>query len=332
MRKRALVIGIVAAVVVMVAAVYIHVHRQALIPISTPSLTPTPYPAPTAIQVRVGTLPDDDALPLFVARDEGIFERYGLSVELMPFHSAFERDAALTAGEIEASISDPIAVILMQAAGIDVKIVGVEMGKDPELGGFCIVAAPGSDIKTVEDLEGKTIAISRNTIIDFVTDKMLGDVDAKRIDVKKMPERVQMLISGDVDAATLPDILARYAMCQNATLVASENTFGGNLSFTVTVFRGDFVNENPEAVRKFIKAYGEAVNMINTNPEAYKELAVEVAKIPEEVVTEYSVPFFPPPQPYPETFRNNFEEVVAWALNKGLIKDEIAFEDCVWVA
>ena len=320
MRKSMVVAGVI-VIAVVVATAYIYVFYRAPVTTHTPPAT-----------IRVGTLPDDDVLPLFVAKEEGIFEKYGLSVELVPFRSAFDRDAALIANEIDASISDPVAVILMRAAGYDIRIVGVEMGKDPELGGFCIVASPGSDIKTVEDLEGKAIAISSNTIIDFVTDKMLAGVDAERVEIKRMPERVQMLISGEVDAATLPDILARYAMSQGATLVASENMFGGNLSFTVTVFRGDFVSESQETVRRFINAYEEAVERINTNPEAYKELAVEVAKIPEEVVAEYSVPTFPMPQPYPEEFRRNFEEVLEWARSKELVEEEIAFENCVWVA
>jgi len=55
-----------------------------------------------------------------------------------------------------------------------VKAVSLVMGATVDEGRFAMMAAPGSDID-VEGLKGKKLAISKNTIIEYVADQMLID-------------------------------------------------------------------------------------------------------------------------------------------------------------
>ncbi|MCK4476467.1 MAG: ABC transporter substrate-binding protein [Methanophagales archaeon] len=278
-------------------------------------------------KIKVGVMPDEATLPYYVAEKEGIFTNYGLDVEVVPFLSAMERDSALMAGEIDAGENDPVGVILLQNAGYDARVVGLELQETAEKMRFAIVASPSSNINSIEDLEGKKIAISSNTIIEYLTDTLLGDVHADKVEVKKVPIRMQMLLDNEVDAATLPEPLASYAIFKGAKLIISDDMLTRSVSQTVIVFSADFIKENPESVDKFLDAYGEAVERINSDPESYRALLVEKIRIPEEIAGSYKMATYLQPQPYP---REKFEEVLNWMQNEDLVQRDISYEDIVY--
>ncbi|MHC1610626.1 MAG: ABC transporter substrate-binding protein [Candidatus Methanospirareceae archaeon] len=279
------------------------------------------------IAMKVGTMPDEATLPYYVAEREGIFAEHGLDVEVVPFTSAMERDSALIGGEIDAGQNDPVGVLVLRNAGYDVKIVSRELEETPEHMRIAIVASPQSGITSVEDLEGKQLVISRNTIMEWVADNLLGNVSVKKIEEKRVPIRMQMLLDNKYEAAILPEPLASYAIHRGATKVISDSELDKTVSETVIVFRGEFIDEHPESVSKFLDAYDEAVERINANPENYREMLVEIAKIPEEIAESYRMATYMKAQRYP---RDSFEDVLSWMKGKGLVTQEIIYEDVIY--
>jgi NitT/TauT family transport system substrate-binding protein len=279
------------------------------------------------ITIKVGAMPDEATLPYYVAAREGIFANHGLDVEVVPFMSALERDSALIAGEIDAGENDPVGVLVLRNAGYNIMIVSTELQETPDKMRFAILASPNSNISSVEDLEGKKIAISRNTIIEWVTDALLGGVNTSKIEEKRVPLRLQMLLADEVDAATLAEPLASYAIHMGAPLLISDSMLDETISHTVIVFRGDFIQEYPESVDKFLDAYDEAVDRINANPENYRALVVEIAKVPEEIAGSYRMATYMKAQPYPS---DKFEAVLSWMQSKDLVTREILYEDVIY--
>ena len=280
-----------------------------------------------ATKIEIGVMPDEATLPYYVAAQEGIFTNHGLNVEIIPFLSAMERDSALIAGEIDGAENDPVGVALMRNAGYDLKIVSIELQETPAKMRFAILASPASNISSVADLNGKKIAISRNTIIEYITDTLVGDTAVEKVEVKKVPLRMQMLLNNEIDAATLPEPLASYALYKGARLVISDSMLNRTISQTVIVFRADFLNNNSEAVNEFLAAYGEAVNRINANPEKYRALLVEKTHIPPEIASNYTIATYLQPRVYPET---DFDTVIHWLRAKNLLHRTISYKDTIW--
>jgi NitT/TauT family transport system substrate-binding protein len=283
--------------------------------------------AEEAIAMKVGAMPDEATLPYYVAEREGIFAEHGLDVEVVPFMSAMERDSAFIAAEIDAEQNDPVGVLVLRNAGYNAKVVNREMHETPEKMRFVILASPQSNATSVEDLEGKKVAISSNTVIEWIADNLLGDVTTEKIEVKKVPIRMQMLLEGQYEAATLAEPLASYAIHKGAKLVISDSEFDKTIGYTVTVFRGEFIEEHPESVAQFLAAYDEAVERINANPENYRSLLVEIAKVPEEIASSYHMGTYMPSKQYP---RDNFEDVLSWMESKDLVTQEILYEDLIY--
>ncbi|MFV9677857.1 MAG: MetQ/NlpA family ABC transporter substrate-binding protein, partial [Methanosarcinales archaeon] len=276
----------------------------------------------------LGVMPDEATLPYYVADAEGIFADHGLNIEIVPFMSAMERDAALTAGELDAGENDPVGVLLLRNAGYDVKIVSLELQETGDKMRFAIIAGSQSNISSVADLEGREIAISSNTVIEYITDALRGDVQLQKLEVKKVPIRMQMLLDKEIDAATLPEPLASYALFQGANLVISDAMLNRTISQTVIVFSGDYIEKHPDSVDTFLDAYSEAVSRINANPENYRLLLVEKTRIPEEIAAEYKIATYLPPQQYP---KDKYDKVLQWMQSKDLVQHEIAYEDVVFV-
>ena len=275
--------------------------------------------------IKIGVMPDEAALPYYVAERDGIFADHGVKVKVVPFQSALERDNALTDGKIDAAESDPVGAILLRNAGFDAKIVNIELQETPEKLRFAIVVNSGSGISSVGDLEGRKIAIPRDTMIEYITDALLGDVDMDKVAVDEVPAQMQMVLD-DVDAATLPEPLVSYAIHRGAKLILSDATLNRGISQTVMVSSGKFIKKNPKRMTKFLDAYREAVERINAASENYRALLVETVRIPEEIAESYTIATYLQPQQYP---REKFESVLIWMQSRDLIRNGISYTDMV---
>ncbi|WP_028581713.1 MetQ/NlpA family ABC transporter substrate-binding protein [Desulfogranum japonicum] len=281
--------------------------------------------------LKIGTLLIEDVVPMYVAEQEGLYSQQGIKVELVPFLSALERDSALTAGAIDGALSDPVGSILLDQGRNQVKITSLCLGKTPQEGVFAILAAPKSDLKTIEQLKGVPIAVSNATIIEYVTDRLLveqgfSEEEIEKIEIKKMPIRMQMLLSGAVKAATLPEPLASVARTKGAIQILADDQAAESLSQTVLIFRSQVLEQRKDDVSRFFAAYGKAVELINASPETYRALFVEKGRIPPDLASNYPIPTYPPPQPFSISL---YAPVMDWLTAKGVVKP-VAYEYMVY--
>ena len=272
-------------------------------------------PAPAKpIAVKIGTLPTEDSLPLWVAEQEGLFTKAGLpSVEIVLFQSAQERDAALAAGAIDGFMGDIIAAANLEAGGTPVTIATIMLGADQAQGRFGIVApktwTDGTGAEALKKLANVPVGTSSATIQEYVLDGLMrqagvADDQVKVEEVKKVPVRFELLMSGKLKAAALPEPFLSLAELQGAKLLADDTSktpegFGTeNLSQTILLFSDAFLRktggvESEIAVKK---AWDEAVALINADPNAYRDLLVEKARLPEPLKATYQVNTYPTAQ------------------------------------
>ena len=277
--------------------------------------------------MKIGLLPIVDSLPFFVAAEKGYFQAAGINVETINFHSAIERDSAIQAREIDGTLGDILAVAALNNGGTSTKIVSLGLGETGKEGRFAILSSPGSGITKPEQLRNVPVAISTNSIIEYVTDNLLSEQGLKPEEIKKesipkIPVRFNLLMEDQIKAACLPDPLAALAESKGAKLVVDDTAT--NLSQTVIYFRNDYLDKNGGAVTKFLKAYARAAKDINENPDAYRSLLVEKAGVPQEALDVFKVDHYPAPQ-LPE--KQQVEKVVQWMMSKGLLKQQFNYED-----
>src|SRR5688572_26336494 len=120
---------------------------------------------PETKTLKIAVLPIIDTLPMFVAQQEGLFEKYGVGVEFIPVASAPERDQLLAAGGADGTVNETLAVMLFNREEIQLQVVRYALRPTRGNGHFFILASAQSGITSIEGLRGVEIGVSEGTII-----------------------------------------------------------------------------------------------------------------------------------------------------------------------
>lgn len=281
--------------------------------------------------LKLALLPVEDNFPFFVAEEEGLFKKAGLKVELIPVNSARDRDILIQGKSVDGIEADIIAASLLRKGGTHVKIISLAMGATPEEGRFVLLLRPGSPIASPQGLKGATLGISENTIIEYVADRMLelsgvNPGEVQKVAVPQIPERLQLLLAGRLEAAVLPDPFATLAEQKGCRVLLDDSKMGTNLSQSVIIFREDSLKAKGQSVKKLLQIYNEAARMVSENPGKYYDLFLEKARIPGELKGVYLTPKYSPAQ---LPGRGEVEEVQRWMMAKGLLPQPYSYEELV---
>lgn len=280
--------------------------------------------------LRIVVLPILDALPMYVAQQEGYFEENGVDVEFIPASSAAERDQIIAARQGDGMINDLIATLFYNQDEIQIQIVRFARTATPDFAQFSILSAPNSGITDVEGLRNVEIGISEGSVIEYTTDRLLeaegiSTDEIVTIAVPKIPDRMSLLTSGELLAANMPDPLSLLAMQSGATVIVDDTQHPeyGNSEIS---FRKDVIDQNPEAIRGFLAAIEKAVNEINADPTKWDNLLSERQLVPAPLIGTYKIPVFPTAS---VPSNSQWQDALAWAKGKAYLTNDVAYSESV---
>jgi NitT/TauT family transport system substrate-binding protein len=197
-------------------------------------------------------------LSFFVAKDAGIFKNHGLDVDLVQVAGAVQT-SALVAGEIDflTGITSPLVAA---ARGLPFK--GIMITHDRPL--FWVIANP--DIRRVEDLVGKSVAVDRlGTLQDIVARDLVkrkgGNPEKMTfIQTGSVSNSVQSLAQGSVAAALL-SLPHNVVMTQKGYReVASATELNMRAASGGIATREAKLKQEPAQVKAVLRAILEAVD------------------------------------------------------------------------
>jgi NitT/TauT family transport system substrate-binding protein len=267
---------------------------------------------------------------MYVAQQEGLFEARGLTVEFIPAASAAERDQIITAGQADGMINEVVSTLLYNKDAIQVQIVRFARNATATSPQYYVLASAQSGITTPEGLKGVEIGMSQGTVIEYITDRLLqaeglATEDIKSLAVPKIDVRMNLLASGELSAATLPDPFATLAIQQGAVIVTDDSKHP-EFGYSTIAFRKAFIDQNPQAITAFLAAIEEAIQRINADPAKYENLLTEQSLIPAPLAGSYPMPPFPGASVPSQA---QWDDVLAWMKGKGLIDKDVSYSDSV---
>ncbi len=280
--------------------------------------------------LKIALIPVLDTLPVHIAQKQGLFEKHGVKVELIPVGSAPERDQLISAAQADGMVNEVLSTLFYNKDEIKVVTVRYARAATEKIPLFRILTAKNSGILSPNDLKGVEIGISEGTIIEYLTDRLLEKAgipaeEIKTVPVPKIDVRLSLLSSGELKAAMLPEPFATLAIQQNAVAVI-DDTLLPELSFSTITFRKEVVDKNPQAVQGFLAAIEEAVSAINANPDQWNSLMTELKLVPAPIAGSFSVPPFITAGVPTE---QQWNDVVAWAKAKGLLNKDVSYQESV---
>jgi NitT/TauT family transport system substrate-binding protein len=280
--------------------------------------------------LKIAVLPIIDTLPMYVAQQEGLFAKYGVNVEFVPVASAPERDQILAAGQADGTINETLAVMAFNKATVQMQVVRYALRPTEGHGHFFIIASGQSGITDVNGLKGVEIGVSQGTVIEYVTDRILQAEgftadDIKTIAVPKMPDRMALLASGELQAGVMPDPLASLVVGQGGVIVADDSKYP-EYGFSVISFRKAVIDENPDTVKGFLAAIEEATKLVNADPAKYRNLLSEQNLVPAPLLDKYQAPVFPSAGVPSEA---EWQDALNWLHEKGMLDVDVSYADSV---
>ncbi len=202
-------------------------------------------------------------IPLWIAKDAGLFEKYGLNVNLVVIAAGNAAIGALAGGDVEVLGAPGTTTLVSAANGLPVAIIGT-FGP----GAWKLVAHPG--IASAHELRGKTVGISRlGTGIEFATRRALlklGLVPGKDVNIlatglAESNKRIMVMLQGKIDATLVsPDnVYEAETKGWKLSTLADLNDLGIYTSASDLSSRRDFLKNQRRRARAFMMAYCEAI-------------------------------------------------------------------------
>ncbi|MGN0401212.1 MAG: ABC transporter substrate-binding protein [Acetatifactor sp.] len=155
----------------------------------------------------------------------------------------------------------------------------------------------------IRDLRGKTVYLTgKGTTPDYVLQIVLAEngltAEDCRLEYKSEATEVAALLAANPDAIGLlpqPFVTAACAQNQELSVIFDMNEEwnriqGRGMVTGVTVVRKEFLEQNEEAVKEFLKDHAASTGAINENPAAGAVYAVEAGIVAKEPIAQKAIP------------------------------------------
>jgi NitT/TauT family transport system substrate-binding protein len=266
-------------------------------PVSSPTET-TEAPL-EQYTVRVAALPIAETGALWAAIDEGIFEKHGITVEIVPAQGGAQAIPALLSGDIQFAIGQPFGPFRADGQDLGIVIISdyansLPDGKDVN----AVVALDSSGIDGPADLAGKRVSVNSLgaagdvTIMQAVKDAGGDPTTIEFVEVA-FPEVPAQLAAGTIDAAWAPDPFMSIVDGGDGHIVVHpyQATIPG-LTVLTNITTQDILDNEPQMVAQYSAAMEEALAWANENEDAVRAAIATNLEIPEEAAAGITLPMF----------------------------------------
>jgi len=226
-----------------------------------------PYQAQAKLLAAYISDSPSSSVPEWIAKETGLFKKYGLDLDLVFIDGSTRGIQALMAGDLSFTEAVGTSAINGKLAGGNIAIVNGLVNTLP----YYIVGSPA--IKSPEDLKGRTAAVHiPGTAADFALRLALKRVgipynQIKAITVGGGPARIMALINGQVEFTVASDAEKFQGERQGQKTIIDMAEFKVPFQFTCTVTTDKMIREQPDNVRRMVEALAAGVHFFKTNKE-----------------------------------------------------------------
>ncbi len=173
------------------------------------------------------------------------------------------------------------------------------------LGVLYLVGKDASGVTSINDLAGKTVALSGSGgvpqyAMEYILDKA-GIKDKVTLNyLTDHASTAQALLAGDAELAVLPQPFVTQVLAKDQSMKILldinkewDAASGGSsvLSMGCLAVRKDFADANPEFIAEFLKQYEASVDYVNENPADAAKLIADAGVVPSAEIAEKAIPY-----------------------------------------
>ncbi|SFI13451.1 sulfonate transport system substrate-binding protein [Pseudobutyrivibrio sp. OR37] len=283
--------------------------------------------------VNIAIQPSGAFIPLIIAREEGWLEEelaeYGVEVVWNDFESGPPINESMAADLSDIGTLGDVPTVSAIAAGQDNQVILIAAEGERA---YAILTAADSDIKSISDLKGKTIATTLGSTGHNLFEKALSSEGLSFDDVNLINisagDAGTVLSTGEADAVAIwePNVTR---LVENGT--AKVLTYGGDvglLGVNPLVADRKYVEENPEVIKVIIQQYARGVAEIeNISDDTLKAVADYLSLDEQQVLTvasnwDYTVDIT-------DADKAGLQDTISFLVKIGTLGEEYSIEDYI---
>ncbi|MBI2955475.1 MAG: ABC transporter substrate-binding protein [Chloroflexi bacterium] len=231
--------------------------------------------------------------PIWLAKEKGLYEKYGLDAEVVYIASGAPTAQAMIAGEIQVGSTGGESVVTSNLAGSDIVMIAATSNYLA----FSLFGQP--NIQRVEELKGKTLGISRfgsgPDTAARMTLKRLGlepGKDVAIIESGGSPETFGAMKAGGIHATVTgpPNSVALKKLGMRELVNISELEIP-YVQTGIAVSK-QFMANNRETVMSFLKAYVEAISVAKKDKDYTMKIIGQYSKTDDKEVLDDTYEFY----------------------------------------
>jgi NitT/TauT family transport system substrate-binding protein len=248
---------------------------------------PKPGEAPVTVYVSTCAV-TGGFIHLYTALDQKIFEKYGINVKHVVIRGGTNVNlAALGTDEVQFLYCAADSTIPGMATGRDATLIASPLVGLP----YLIIAR--KEIRTVQDLKGKTIGVGTvaglpyQLLKAFVKKFGLDDMQIRPLGGSQ-PERYNALLQGIIHAGPFTPPMDARGRKDGFNIVYHLNDLGLPAIYSSVHTNAKTIRERRLTVQRFVAAIAESVRLVEDNPEKAKAAVAKALKVNDEAVLQSS--------------------------------------------
>jgi NitT/TauT family transport system substrate-binding protein len=233
--------------------------------------------------------------PWYVALNKGYYKEEGLNVTILPSKGTADAIRSVATGTTEFGFIDVPSLVAAGSNAAGVKIVAVNYQKPP----YCIFSLdPGANIDTPKKLANIELGSSTASFTPKIWAAFMemNGVDSKTLKIVNIDgaARVPMLAAHKVQAIetfVMSEPSIRRAVTDAKTVCLFAGDFGLEIYANSIGVQDAFLKQNPEIVKKFVRASLRGWKDTLDNPEEAAKIQTQYVKAldPQIVVEEINI-------------------------------------------
>lgn len=271
-------------------------------------------------------------LPVYVAMDQGFFDKNGLSVKKQTAGSPNVALSAVIAGSADFSLHGPEWTAIAASKGAPVQIVASVVNR----AAIWIAAQPGFKYEKPTDFGGQTVVsgmmpiASTSLFNKLLKDNQLDKDSAGIRNLQVQPgSELGPFLAGQAAAAVLYEPALDQAVARGMKIIHSfPQQYGPYLLAAISVRK----DQDPDKVQRFVSGLNQAMRFMHANPDVTIDIAKREFPNVDAKVVEAAVRRMLNEQVYPQSVeveRKALTVAMETQISLGNLKEQPRFEDFV---
>jgi len=239
-----------------------------------------PTYAQEPLSLKIGIMPAVDSAPILLAEEKGYYQELNLDIKIDIYTNAVNRQSALQTDELDGAMTDLVAFVNNVNNGFPIKIT---ISTD---GSFPFLVKKGFAEKNKIDIGMMEISVA-----NFLSEQFLADqYELNKIFISAIPARLEMVKSGKLDMAIIPEPLASMGELAGLKKRVYENEY--DFTPEAMIFTETALVKKSEAISRFHKAYNKAVREIQKDDTEAREVLINRLNLKPEIKDLITMPVY----------------------------------------